>query len=399
MDYKLTKEQLKKKKEYDDFFREEMEHAPIVYQGASELEARFSSDEAWSFHRSMQKKLAARGWLTQAWPKEHGGRDASIIEQLIFREVHAYHHAPGIDGGINLFAPTLLMFGTEEQKAQLLPPISRGEVNYCQGWSEPNAGSDLAAVEMLAIREGDHFVINGQKIWTTGAHRADYIFILVRTDTTQTRSRGLSVFSVKMDTPGIEVRPIHYMDGKHLYNEVYFTDVKVHENCLIGVENEGWQSTRATMNFERSGVVFFVQARRRLRQLLKYVKNTRRGTKYLYENPLVRQKIARMYADTERGLSLAYRVAWNQEKGNILASAHEASESKVHGTELVQRMSDFATEIMGLYGQLGESKWAPLNGVMVDIYQWCLGGTISMGSNEIQRNIIAWIGLGLPRFK
>ena len=399
MDYQLTHEQKKLKQEYEDFFVAEMKHAPEVYHGASELEARFSSDEAWAFHRTMQKKLAEKGWLTLAWPKAYGGQDATIIEQLVFREVHAAHHAPGIDAGVNLFAPTLLLFATEEQKKRLLPQIGAGNVNYCQGWSEPNAGSDLAAVETQAIREGDRFIINGQKIWTTGAHRVDYIFVLARTDLSQTRSRGLSVFSVKMDTPGVEVRPIHYMDGKHLYNEVYFTNVDIHESCLIGEENQGWQSTRATMNFERSGIHFIVAAKERLFQLLAYVKKTKRGGKYLSENPLVRQKIARLYEDAERGLSLAYRVAWSQEQGDVLASAPVASASKVHGTELVQRVAEYATEIMGLYGQLGESKWAPLNGAMSDLYQWCMGATIAIGSNEVQRNIIAWVGLGLPRFK
>ncbi len=399
MDYKLTEEQLARKKVYHDFFEKEMKSAPKEYEGPSEIEARYSSAEAWAFHRSMQKKLAEKGWLTMAWPKEWGGQDASIIEQQIFREVHAFHRAPGIAAEINLFAPTLLMFGSDEQKKRLLPPIAKGEVCYCQGWSEPNAGSDLAAVETLAIRDGDHFIINGQKVWTTGAHRADYVFVLVRTDPSSQRNKGLSVFSIKMDTPGIEVRPIKYMDGRHLYNEVYFTDVRVSEMDMIGEENEGWQSTRATMNFERSGIGFFVGAKRGLLGLIDFVKKTKRGGKYLCENPIVRQKLAALYADVERGLALTTRVAWNHEKGNILESAAEASESKILGTELIQRMSMVGTEIMGLYGPILQSKWSPFNGTLIEGYMWCMGGTISMGSNEIQRNIIAWFGLGLPRIK
>lgn len=399
MDYKLTDGQKALKKEFNDFFREEMKTAPDAYRSTLHNESRFSSDEAWEFHRSMQRKLGAKGWLSLAWPEEYGGRNLTIIEQLIFKEAHAYYNAPGIDSGISMFAPTLLQFATEEQKQRLLPPMRNGEVNYCQGWSEPNAGSDLAAVETLAIKEGDHYIINGQKVWTTGAHMADHMFLLARTDPTQSRSRGLSVFNIPMNTPGIEVRPIQYMDGKHLYNEVYFTDVKIPACELIGEENNGWSSTRATMNYERSGIAFFVTSKSYLNDLIGYVKKTKRGGKFLSENPLVRQKIARLYADTERGLALAYRVAWNQEKGNIMASAPQASAAKVFGSELVQRVSVLATEIMGLYGQVNESKWSPLQGFMPLLYQWCMGLTIAMGPNEIQRNIIAWSGLGLPRTK
>ncbi|MBW1888726.1 MAG: acyl-CoA dehydrogenase family protein [Deltaproteobacteria bacterium] len=399
MDYKLTKEQKSLKKEFEDFFREEMKDAPSDYASNS-LEAIYGSDEGWAFHRSMQKKLAEKGWLTMAWPKEYGGRDASVIEQLIFNEVHAYYGAPGIDNfGFKMFSPTLMLFANEEQKKRLLPPIAKGEVNYCQGWSEPNAGSDLASLRTTAIKDGDHYVVNGQKVWTTGAHRADHMFLLARTDPSEKRGKGLSVFNVKMDTPGIEVRPIHYMNGTHLYNEIYFTDVRIPEFDRIGAENEGWESTRQTMNFERSGVGTFTGLKRSLEDLLAYVKTIKRGKRYLYEDPIVRQKLAKLYIDINRGISLAYRVAWNQEKGKLVFSPALASESKVFGSELRQRLANFGTEIMGLHGQLEESKWAPMSGFMPNLYQECVGRNIAAGSSEIQRNIIAWVGVELPRFK
>jgi hypothetical protein len=225
------------------------------------------------------------------------------------------------------------------------------------------------------------------------------MFLLARTNPAEKRSKGLSVFNVNMDTPGIEVRPIHYMNGTHLYNEIYFTDVRLPESDRIGPENQGWESTRQTMNFERSGAGTFAALRRSLEELLEYVKTTKRGGKYLYENPIVRQKLAKLYIDIERGLALAYRVAWNQEKGKLIFSPALASESKVFGSELAQRMANFGTEIMGLYGQLEPSKWAPLNGGMIENYQICVGFNIAAGSSEIQRNIIAWVGVGLPRFK
>ena len=399
MDYKLTEHQQQLRQEFEAFFREEMKHAPPDYEKTS-LEAIYGTDEGWEFHLQMRKKLVEKGWLAMAWPKEYGGREAPIMEQLIFSEVQSYYRAPGIDGfGFKMFAPTLMLFANDEQKNRLLPPIAKGEVNYCQGWSEPNAGSDLASLETSAVRDGDHYVVNGQKVWTTGGHRADHMFLLARTNPEEKRGKGLSVFNVDMTLPGIEVRPIHYMNGGHLYNEIFFNNLRIHESERIGPENEGWQSTRATMNFERSGVGSFAGMKRSLEEFMVYLKTTKRGGKYLYENPIVRQKIARLYADMEAGRSLAYRIAWNQEKGSLMIAPHAASESKVFGGELSQRLANFGTEIMGLHGQLEDSKWAHLHGKLSFAYQGCMGYNIAAGSSEIQRNIIAWVGVGLPRFK
>jgi alkylation response protein AidB-like acyl-CoA dehydrogenase len=399
MDYELNEHQQQLRKEYEEFFAVEMKNAPPDYRIASP-EAVYVSDEGWEFHLQMRKKLVEKGWLAMAWPKEYGGRDAPIMEQLIFSEVQSYYNAPGIDRfGLHMFAPTLMLFANEEQKKRLLPPIAHGEVNYCQGWSEPNAGSDLASLETTATKDGDEYVVSGQKVWTTGAHRADHMFLLARTNPEEKRGKGLSVFNVDMTLPGIEVRPIHYMNGGHVYNEIFFNNVRIHESERIGPENEGWQSTRATMNFERSGVGTFASMKRSLEQFMVYLKTTKRGGKYLSENPINRQKVARLYADMEAGRSLAYRIAWSQEKGGLMIAPHAASESKVFGTELAQRLANFATEIMGLHGQLEECAWSPLGGAMPLSYQGCMGRNIAAGSSEVQRNIIAWVGVGLPRFK
>ncbi|MFP6581652.1 MAG: acyl-CoA dehydrogenase family protein [Candidatus Hydrogenedentota bacterium] len=399
MDFTLTAEQQAAKEEYDTFFEAEMKDAPEEYQ-KNTLEATYSSDECFEFCQSMQKKLAEKGWLTMAWPKEFGGQDASIINQLLFNESMAYYHAPGVDiFGMKMFAPAVMLFATDEQKERILTPIANGEVTYCQGWSEPNSGSDLASLKTSAIKDGDHYIVNGQKIWTTGAHRADSMFLLARTDPTEKRGKGLSVFNVEdMRAPGIDVRPIHYMNGGHMYNEVYFTDVRIHESNLIGDENGGWAQTRATMNFERSGVGNFVDVKHALTGLVDYCKNTNRDGKPIIENPIVRQKIAKLYIDAEVGRALAYRCAWEQEKGNMIVSTTLASESKVFGSELRQQLSYFSTEIMGLHGQLESCPWSPLDGSMADAYTWCMGGNIAAGTSEIQRNLIAWVGLGLPRF-
>ena len=399
MDFRLTEEQEALKKEFDDFFREEMKNAPPEY-GRGGLEGVFDTEEGFQFHRKVAKKLGEKGWLSRAWPKDCGGLGAPIIEQQIFNEVKDKYGAPGVDiVGIGMFAPTLIIAANEDQKERLLTRIAKGEVVYCQGWSEPDAGSDLASLTTTAIKDGDEYVINGQKIWTTGGHKADCMFILARTDPESTRSRGLSVFHLDMNLPGMQVRPILFMDGKHVYNEVFFKDVRIPARDLIGEENKGWKLTLDTMNFERSSVGMFAEGRVALEELIEYVKTTKRNGKYLSENPLVRQKIARLFTDLEVGHTLAYKIAWLQEQRGLSFAAYAASEAKVFGSELVHKIADFSTEIMGLYGSLAKSKWAPINGDMVESYQFSMGNTVAAGSSEIQRNIIAWMGVGLPRVK
>lgn len=398
MDFTFTEEQEALRKEFDDFFKEEMKHAPPEY-GLGGLEGIFGSAEGFAFHKYMAKKLGEKGWIARAWPKEYGGRNAPLIEQLIFNEVIGYHRAPGIDiQGIGMFAPTLLVGATEEQKRRLLPPLGRGEAFYCQGWSEPDAGSDLANITTSAVRDGDHYVINGQKCWCSGAHRADHMFMLARTDPNSKRSKGLSVFNLKMDTPGIEVRPVKYMDNRHVFNEVFFKDVRVPACDLIGKENEGWWLTRQTMNFERSNSGKYLSLKRSIYELINYAKTTKRNGTLLSDNVIVRQKLAKLFMEVEAGNALAYRVFWDQSRNRMMNAVKNASASKVFSSELTQRLFNVATEIMGLYGQLEESKWAPMQGLMVQNYQFAPAGNIAAGSSEIQRNLIAWTGLGLPRF-
>jgi alkylation response protein AidB-like acyl-CoA dehydrogenase len=398
MDFNFTEEELALKKMYDDFFREEMKNAPpVILKGG--LDAQYSK-EGYPFNRYMRKRLVEKGWLVQHWPKEYGGRDASLTEQMIFNESMAYFGAPGINlQGVKMFGPAVLLYGTEEQKKRLVIPIAKGEVEYCQGWTEPNAGSDLASLKTTAIKDGEYYVVNGQKTWITAAHIADRMFLLARTNPAEKRSRGLSVFNVDLSLPGIEIRPINFMNNTHLYSEVFFTDCRIHESERIGPENEGWQQTRDTMNFERSGIDRIAEIRRYFEQILEYVKTTKRSGKYLWEDPLVRQKIGRIYAEMEAGRSMAYKTAWLQKVGNLRFSPAAASEVKVLRTEVMQQLTDFALEIMGFPGNLEGSQWAPFNGTMIESYQSVMGSIICAGSNEIQRNIIAWVGCGLPRLK
>jgi alkylation response protein AidB-like acyl-CoA dehydrogenase len=399
MDFRLTKEEEQKRQEFETFFENEMQNAPPEF-GSGGLEGIYDTEAGFEFHKYLAGKLGAKGWLSMAWPKKYGGREASIMEQVLFDEVRGYHNAPGVDAfAVGMFAPTLIAGATEAQKERLLPPIARGEAFYCQGWSEPDAGSDLASLTTTAIREDDHYVVNGQKTWTTGAHRAEYMFLLARTDPDSTRGKGLSVFHLRMDLPGIQVRPLLYMNGKHVYNEVFFNDVKISAADLIGVEGEGWALTRQTMNFERSGAGGFSGAKRYIEQLIDYAKGTERNGRPLSKDPNTRKKIAELFIGSEVGKSLAYKIAWMHQKGDFAGLITAASASKLYSTELGYRLADYATEIMGLYGQLEDDPHAPMGGAMTELYQMSKGATIFAGTNEIQRNLIAWTGLGLPRLK
>jgi hypothetical protein len=399
MDYRLTGQQQALKKEFESFFSYEMKNAPAeILRGG--FDCKFLSEDTWNFHRYMARKLGEKGWLTRAWPRKYGGQEAPIIEQLLFNEVRAYYRAPGVDNfGLGMFAPTILLAGAEDQKERLLPPMARGEVQYCQGWSEPDAGSDLASLRTTAIREGDFYVVNGQKIWTSGAHLADHMFLLARTDPSKNRNKGISIFNLKLDLPGIEIRPIPFMNGDRYYNEVFFKDVKIPVYDRIGPENEGWRLTRQTMNFERSSISYFAETFGLFENLIKYVKTTKRNGKYLSEDPVIRGKIAELYIDIELGRAFAYRIAWMQEKGGPALAASVASESKLFGTELTSRFAAAALDIMGMHGQLKDSKWAPFHGHFADLYELSTGYTLGGGTSEIQRNLIAWIGLDLPRSK
>ena len=397
MDFSFTPEQEKLKQEFETFFTEEMKKAPPIYQTGG-LEAMLSHDEGWEFHRSMARKLGEKGWLSLAWPTKYGGQEASVIDQVIFSEVRGYHKAPGVDiFGIGIVAPTLLVAASEEQKERFLPPIAKAEVMYCQGWSEPNAGSDLASLTTKAVQDGDDYVVNGQKIWTSGAHRADMMFTLVRTNPNEKRGKGLTYLLLDMNTPGITIRPIENMDRSHMFNEVFFDDVRVPIANRIGNENEGWAITRQSMNFERSSVGVFSENMRTLEELVQFTKEVKRDGKPLSENQVIRNKLAELATELEIGRALAYKIAWMQQKGGLFMAASAASAAKVFGSELAQRLTYVGCEIMGMYGQVAHSKWSPLNGKFQSDYQNCLGHNIAAGTSEIQRNLIAWVGLGLPR--
>jgi len=396
MDFRFTPEQEALRKEFEDFYREEMKNAPPEW--GTSLEALFGEDACWEFQRKIAKKLAAKSWLSRPWPKEYGGQDAPLIEQFIFSEVMGYYRGAGVDPwGMGMLAPTLLVSANEEQKREHLPYIARAERFWTQLWSEPGAGSDLASLTTRAVRSGDDYIVNGQKIWTSGAHRADWGFMLARTNPQEKRSRGLSFFLIDMKTPGITIRPVPSMDGSHGFNEVFLDDVRVPVRNRVGEENEGWLASQMTSNFERSMVALFSMLKRGLEELVEFCQKTKLGDKTLAQDPLIRHRLAQLAIEIEAGRAYAYSVVWNQIKGGIIMAGHFAAAAKVMATELNQRFTYTACQILGLYGQVKTSRWALLQGSYEKQYQECLGLNMGGGTSEIMRNLVCTLGLGLPR--
>lgn len=390
MDFRFTEEEEGFRREVRQFLNQEL---PPGWLGLGEME----EADSWEFTKAMARKLAARNWLGLAWPREYGGQARSITEQIVFGEEMSYRGAPGVDiFGISMLGPTLMVWGSEEQKKEHLPPIIRGEIFWCQGYSEPGAGSDLASLQTRAVDEGDYFVVNGQKVWSSNAHNADRIFFLARTDPQAPKHKGISFFLADKKTPGITVRPLINAANLHSFNEVYFDDFRVPKKNLVGPLNQGWYVGATLLNFERSGISNTASARRFLEYLMDYARKTKRDGRPLARDPHLRARLADRAIEIEVSRMLAYRIGWMQSQGQVPIA--EASAGKVFGTEMNQRLAGTAMELLGLQGLLlGSSKGAWLKGRVPLFYINCLGMKIAGGTSEIQRNIIAQRGLGLPR--
>jgi alkylation response protein AidB-like acyl-CoA dehydrogenase len=390
MDYRFTPEEEKFRDDIREFLKAEL---PPDREEGEEAEG----DEGWDFRRQFHRKLAARGWLVPHWPKQYGGNDMGIMEQVVMREEMGYARAPLLDiFGVNMIGPVLMMYGTEEQKKQHLPGIASGDVMWCQGYSEPESGSDLASLQMRAVRDGDDYVVNGQKIWTSNAHRADWIFMLARTDPDAPKHKGISFLLAPMSAPGIATRPLINLAGQHGFNEVFFEDVRVPVNNLVGEENRGWYVGAALLDFERSGIGSSAAVRRNLDDLLGYVRESAGGDGAAGDKT-ARHKLAELVIETDVGRYLSYRVASMQARGEV--PNYESSVAKSYLSELSQRVAGAGVNIMGLAGQVRPEspKWAKLAGRLTLQYMVTLGQTIAGGTTEIQKGIIATRGLGLPR--
>ena len=390
MQFSFTPEETTFRQDLREFLKAEL---PPDWKGADE----YGRTDDVEFERHMRRRLIERDWLTMAWPREYGGQDASNVKMAIFAEEMMYHEAPGKDGsGVGLLAPAVMRHGTPEQKRKYLPPIANGEVTWAQGFSEPESGSDLASLRTRAVKDGDDYLITGQKIWSSGAHLADWMFVLARTDPDAPKHRGITYFLVDMKTPGITVRPIINMVGDHHFNEEYFDNVRVPAENIVGELNRGWYVAMTTLNFERDGTMYTAKARKPLDMLIELVKETRANGCDSSVSPALRHRLAERVLETEVSSLLAYRIAWMVDQG--LEPQQEASISKMFSTELLLRVANTGMQVLGLMGQLvEESKWAPLRGKLRRLYLWSISETIGGGTSEIQRNIIATRGLGLPR--
>lgn len=369
------------------------EHLPQEGDGA-QLGSR--TDEAFEAAQKFNTELGKRGWIAPAWPKEYGGLNATIAEQMVFNEEFGYHGAPdtGTRGfGVGMIGPTLIVHGNEEQKKRYLPRITSGEDIWCQGYSEPGAGSDLASLQTRAVRDGDDYVINGQKIWTSGGHRANQMFCLVRTDPEAPKHRGISFLLIDdiKNQPGLTIRPLINMANRHHFNEVFFEDVRVPARNLVGEENRGWYVGMTLLDFERSGIGTTASQKHTLEKL---TQNLKEGAEWRREK--YRTKLADFVVANNVGRYLGLRVASMQSRG--LVPNYESSVIKIYQSELGQKIYNFGVNLLGLAGQMvPEESRAPLGGNMPESYLQAVPSTIYSGSNEIQRNVIATRGLGLPR--
>jgi len=342
-----------------------------------------------------QRKLFDGGWAGIAWPAQYGGRGAAPIEQAIFQEELALAGAPERLGviGEGLVGPTIIALGTEAQKQRYLRPMLTGEEIWCQGFSEPNAGSDLAALNTKAVLDGDYYVVNGQKIWTSFAHIADQCLLVVRTDSTVAKHKGLTCLLVDMKSPGLSVRPLRMMSGDASFNEMFFTNLRVPVANVLGKVNEGWGVALTALGNERVSISTgrYMVLKRELDQLLERSRETRRNGGPLTRDPLIRQKLAQAHVELEVFRLNTLRAVTAPFKGG--APGPEGSLLKICWSETNQRVVHCALEVLGLPAQLwdcDEGRWA-FN------YLRARGNSIEGGTSEIQRNIVAQRVLGLPR--
>ena len=387
MDLTYTPEQEAFRAEVRDWLASNVPSQPL---------ASFDTEAGFAAHRDWERTLAAGNWGMVTWPEAFGGRACDLIQWLIFEEEYYRAGAPGRvnQNGIFLLGPTLMEYGSEEQKARFLPAMASGDEIWAQGWSEPNAGSDMAAIRCRADRDGDDYVINGQKIWSTRAVFADWVFGLFRTDPDSERHHGLSKILVPLSAEGVTVRPIQQLNGLPGFAEIFFDDVRVPAFNLLGEEGAGWQIAMATAGFERGLMLRsparFQQATRRLVDLYRA-----HSTDIL--DPSVEDDVVRCYMDAEAYALSTYQTASRLLKGGSIGP--EASCNKIFWSELDLRIHETALRILGPRGEVEPDSPADRDelATWLDGFLFAQSGPIYAGTNEIQRNIIAERVLGMPR--
>jgi len=386
MDFAFTAEETAFRAELRAFLADEL---PSWWRGMF-----VDDDRAMPFTRELCRKLADRGWLTMAWPSEHGGQNASVWMQTVVREEMWAHEEPRGPQYMNLnyIGPLLMRFGTPDQRAEFLPPMARGDALWTQLFSEPDAGSDLASLRTRARDEGDHFVVNGQKIWSSYADApADWGLLLARTDPDVAKHAGISVLLLDMTTPGVTVRPIPTMAGPHEFNEVFFDDVVVPRGRLLGAQDGGWDVITAGLTFERVGIARYARAAAVLDLAVEHANEAG-----IARDPHVRRLLADLGTRIEAARLLNYRAISMQARGEI--PTVEASIARMHNTTVEQLTGNIVMEVIGAAAQLrADDPDAPRAGEATRHWLRNIPTTVAAGTLEIQKNIVAQRGLGLPR--
>jgi len=388
MDFRLSEEQEKFRQEVRDFLEDE------IKQGLWE-----PSCDAWIMWHDPEftKRVAKKGWIGLTWPKEYGGQGHSYIDRLILTEEMLRYGAPAAGHGFadRQIGGAIVHYGTDQQKKELLPMILKGEAYVGLGMSEPDAGSDLASLKTRATEDGDDFIIDGQKTWTSGGSNMNWIYLVARTDPDAPKHRGISEFFFRTDLPGISVAPIQDITGGVHFNEVFFENVRIPKKSLIGERNKGFYQILNQLDYERSGMERLMANYPLFEALIKYVKETKRHGQPLSKDPLIRAKLAQLKIELEIGRLHMYRVAMVMDEGR--APNWESSMSKAYGTAFEQRLAGAAIEIAGLHGQLApESKYAPMHGMAYHSYLSSKGYSLQAGSSEVLKNILALRKLELP---
>lgn len=395
MDFRFTEEEETFRQEVRQWLKKEipqrwLELDPIFWE---------ETEESWMLSRQFQRKLGNKGWLAPAYPKEYGGLELSHTKRLILAEELAYNRAPiGVEAeiSVNWVGPAIMLFGTQEQKNKYVTGVAKGDIIFCLGYSEPNAGSDLASLQTRAVESGDYYVINGQKIWCSYGHLADYCWLAARTDTDTPKHKGISMFAVDMKTPGITVRPLINILNYHSFNEVFFDDVRIPKDALVGQKNNGWYQLAMALDFERSSIGYAAGNQRIIEELVQYAKETKNNGEPLSDTPLIRNELASIAVENEIARMMSYRIAWMYSKG--IHPSYESSMSMVFTSEVTRHVANVGMKTLGHYGELDQdSKWAVMNARFMRMCLCALSIGLGGGTNEIQRNIIAMRGLGLPR--
>lgn len=394
MDFRISRAQA----DFLNSFRSYLDSIDLSAAVAETMETGWVGSDTGPEGRALLQQLGQAGWLGGQWPAEYGGQDRSEIEQWLFLEEMMYRRV--VNGGLTIssIGPTLIRAGSDAQKSAYLPRILSGELEFAVGYTEPNAGSDLASLATRAVREGDEYVVNGQKVFTTAAHTSTHLWLAVRTGPAESRHRGISLLIVPTDTPGVTIRPLITQGGVRT-NEVFLVDVRVPVENLVGAENEGWALIVMALDFERlfscSGLT------RDFEDIAAWAASTPLpdqddGAATVLDDPASRQRLAEMAIDIDVTRLFALRTAWTIEEGRI--PTIEASMTKITLSENMQKLSSGALDLMGAAGQIGiDQARAPMNGLMESKYRISTMLKFGAGTNEVQRNIIAQRGLGMPR--